>query len=206
MKRCPQCEFIYEDEQNICDMDGTMLAFDASSTADSVKQSPLRSFAIPALVGSMLAALLFLGFYASPLLVASPDARSRPAEAQTSPVGSPIPEPTATQPAGAQPSPHESPGLVSDGRRSEQAAMSAVHDRKDTADSRLAVRRDLPLLPRVPSLPRLPPARVGKQGSSTARDKNRDHVQLTSREPKKSSKVGLFLKKTGRIIKKPFKL
>jgi hypothetical protein len=206
MKRCPQCEFIYEDEQNICDMDGTMLAFDASGAADAVKQSPLRSFAVPALVGSMLAALLFLAFYASPLLVAGPDARSRPAETQTSPIGSPIAEPTATQPAGAQPSPYESPGVVSDGRRSEQAAMSAVDDRKDSAGSRLAIRRGLPPLPRVPSLPRLPPARVGKQESSTAGDKNRDHVQLTSREPKKSSKVGSFLKKTGRMIKKPFKL
>ena len=32
MKRCPQCEFIYEDEQTMCDMDGAVLAFDTSST------------------------------------------------------------------------------------------------------------------------------------------------------------------------------
>ncbi len=28
MKRCPQCEFIYEDDQSCCDMDGIDLVFD----------------------------------------------------------------------------------------------------------------------------------------------------------------------------------
>ena len=27
MKRCPECEFLYEDEQECCDMDGTVLRF-----------------------------------------------------------------------------------------------------------------------------------------------------------------------------------
>ena len=29
MKRCPQCEFIYEDDQSLCDMDGVLLVFDS---------------------------------------------------------------------------------------------------------------------------------------------------------------------------------
>ena len=29
MKRCPQCEFIYEDDQSMCDMDGVLLVFDS---------------------------------------------------------------------------------------------------------------------------------------------------------------------------------
>lgn len=29
MKRCPQCEFIYEDDQNLCDMDGSQLTLDS---------------------------------------------------------------------------------------------------------------------------------------------------------------------------------
>ncbi|HEX5966274.1 MAG TPA: hypothetical protein VFY51_10080, partial [Pyrinomonadaceae bacterium] len=28
MKKCPQCEFIYEDDQSLCDMDGVLLVFD----------------------------------------------------------------------------------------------------------------------------------------------------------------------------------
>lgn len=30
MKRCPECEFVYEDEQHTCDMDGAELIFDLS--------------------------------------------------------------------------------------------------------------------------------------------------------------------------------
>ena len=29
MKRCPQCEFIYEDDQSLCDMDGVLLVLDS---------------------------------------------------------------------------------------------------------------------------------------------------------------------------------
>ena len=29
MKRCPKCEFIYEDDQSLCDMDGVLLVLDA---------------------------------------------------------------------------------------------------------------------------------------------------------------------------------
>ena len=28
MKLCPQCQFIYEDDQNLCDMDGNALVYD----------------------------------------------------------------------------------------------------------------------------------------------------------------------------------
>src|SRR5947207_11044374 len=28
MKLCPQCQFIYEDDQNLCDMDGKALVYD----------------------------------------------------------------------------------------------------------------------------------------------------------------------------------
>ncbi|HZI62366.1 MAG TPA: hypothetical protein VFD62_16745 [Pyrinomonadaceae bacterium] len=31
MKKCPQCEFIYEDDQSLCDMDGVLLVFDSRS-------------------------------------------------------------------------------------------------------------------------------------------------------------------------------
>ena len=209
MKRCPQCEFIYEDEQTTCDMDGTMLAFDASNVAASaVSQSPLRSFALPAIVGTMLAALLFVAFYASPLMFASPDARSRAPEAQTSPPSNPAPEPAATQPTNDQPS-LPSAEEASDERRAEPVAI-ATNDREAAktnhtntraADSRLTIRRGVPPLRRVPSLPRLPPARVGPPVSSP-KDRSDQHAHGDAKRP---SKLGSFLKKTGRVIKKPFK-
>ena len=206
MKRCPQCEFIYEDEQITCDMDNTILAFDASvAAAGVVKRSQLKLFALPAVVGTMLAALLFAAFYASPLMFASPDERSQPAKAQTTV----SPEPAATGHASDQPESLPSPEVASDERRAEPD-VTATHDREPAktnhtnrvpADSRLTIRRGVPPLPRVPSLPRLSPARVGTPANST-QDRSEQRAHANAKRP---SKLGSFLKKTGRIIKKPFK-
>lgn len=208
MKRCPECEFIYEDEQTICDMDGTTLALDAHGATNSIVQrSTFRSVAVPAIVGTVLAALLFLVFIASPLSLANPDARTRPQENQTVPASIPEPSPIATQPVQEASPPPASPEESSDETRSEQVAMTSERNRKaalHSADNdRLTVRRGLPPLPRVPPLPRLNPAKVQTQTKSTKTDGN-PVIQSNERE-KRPSKVTSFLKKTGRIIKKPFK-
>ena len=198
MKRCPQCEFIYEDDQKTCDMDGALLAFDKNSPAVDVPRSKAKSFAVPALVGTGLAAVLVLAFYSSPLLVAKPDA------GQPSPEGiAPVSAPTPVQPVIEAPSTSPSPEAVLEPTSAERAAdgertSDANHANSKTADSRLTIRRGLPPLPRVPSLPRLPPARTQK--SSTSKTQNK-----VTTPPKKQSKVESFLKKTGRVITKPFK-
>ena len=212
MKRCPQCEFIYEDEQINCDMDGTLLAFDASVAGNAVNRSHLRAFALPAIVGTMLAALLFAAFYASPLMLARPDEPSRPAKAQTSPSSNPSPEPATTKPPDDQPSTLPSAEALSDERHA-APGITTTHDREPArtnstnlrgADGRLRIRRGVPALPRVPSLRRLPPARVGASASSPQKTRDRE-VQHAPGDSKRPSKVGSFLKKTGRVIKKPFK-
>ena len=199
MKRCPQCEFIYEDEQTTCDMDGAMLAFDKNSAAADRPRSRAKSFVVPAVVGTALAAVLVLAFYTSPLLVARPDASQLSPE-QTAPVN-PGPAPTPVQPVIETPSTSPSPEVL-EPTSAERAADSertsdANHANPKTADSRLTIRRGLPPLPRVPSLPRLPPARAQKSPAS------KDQIKVTP--PKKQSKVQSFLKKTGRVITKPFK-
>ena len=209
MKRCPDCEFIYEDEPTICDMDGTTLALDArGATSSLIKRSAFRTVAVPAIVGTLLAALLFLVFIASPLSLANPDARTRPQENQTVPASSPEPAPMATQPVQEASPPPASPQETSDESSSEQVAVTSERNRKaalnPSADDRLTVRRGLPPLPRVPPLPRLHPAKAQTQAKSRTTDGNRA-VQSDDRE-KRPSKVTSFLKKTGRIIKKPFKL
>ena len=196
MKRCPQCEFIYEDEQTTCDMDGAMLAFDQNSAAVDGPRSRMKSFVVPAVVGTALAAVLVLAFYTSPLLIAKPDADQLSPEL-TAPVN-----PTPVQPVIEVPVTSPTPEVV-EPTSAERAAESertsdANHAKSKTADSRLTIRRGLPPLPRVPSLPRLPPARAQK--SSTTKDQ----VKVAT-PPKKQSKVESFLKKTGRVITKPFK-
>jgi hypothetical protein len=66
MKLCPQCDFIYEDDQGFCDMDGKELVHDSASQAvDPTALSKLstnrsRSKRVPALLAgaAVLAALL----------------------------------------------------------------------------------------------------------------------------------------------------
>lgn len=200
MKRCPQCEFIYEDEQVTCDMDGVILAFDKTSTVVNGQRSMVKSFAVPALVGTASAVVLCLAFYSSPLLVANPEGPPvAPEQMPATPVSAPSPIPPAIE----VPSPLPSPPPLSEPSRDKQAANSARtsdanHANPSTSDSRLTIKRGLPPLPRVPTLPRLPPARVRKISAN-------DKVQITTSQPKKQSKVESFLKKTGRVITKPFK-
>lgn len=199
MKRCPQCEFIYEDEQSTCDMDGAILALDKSCAAVDGPRSSVKSFAVPAIVGTVLAVVLFLAFYTSPLLMAKPDAH-RVSPAQT-PSTNVVPAPTLEQSATPTPSPLPSPEVSSEHVSADRAANSrrtadSNHADAKPADHRLTIRSGLPPLPRVPSLRRLPPARVRKNSSTS---------QVTTSAPKKQSRVESFLKKTGRVIRKPFK-
>ena len=67
MKRCLQCEFVYEDEQSVCDMDGSELVHEADSLplpplADTASEPAVltakpapRNLAVPAFAGIILA-------------------------------------------------------------------------------------------------------------------------------------------------------
>jgi len=77
MKRCLECEFVYEDEQSVCDMDGSELVHEADSLplpplagsasepAVLTAKSAPRNIAVPAFAGIILAALLFIAYYAT---------------------------------------------------------------------------------------------------------------------------------------------
>jgi len=47
MKRCPQCEFIYEDDQSLCDMDGALLVFDSRTLPNLHALAPVDMPAVP---------------------------------------------------------------------------------------------------------------------------------------------------------------
>lgn len=42
MKRCPLCDFIYEDDQSVCDMDGIELVHDNGALIPTAKDTTLR--------------------------------------------------------------------------------------------------------------------------------------------------------------------
>jgi outer membrane biosynthesis protein TonB len=170
MKRCPQCQFIYEDDQSLCDMDGVLLVFDSRTLphlhalATVPPKTQRRNRVVPAFATLILALVLGMVYYVSTRRSAAPQTYSPASVTSTSdpaPVSNPTPE--------AQPS--ESP-------------KEEVKEEPKPATTK------------QPVAPAKKPVAKTASGSQTK----------TSTEPKKDeSKVGSILKKTGRILKKPFK-
>lgn len=169
MKRCPQCEFIYEDDQSLCDMDGVLLVFDSRTLPNlhalttvpaSPKAAQRRNRAVPAFASLVLALVLGMVYYVSTRQSNYPP--TIPASTlSVAPVAIPTPEPLPS----VEPTPVEEPVK-------EEVKQSAG------------------------------PAPAKKPATKTAA------VSQTKRttEPKKDdSKVESIFKKTGRILKKPFK-
>lgn len=106
MKRCPNCEFIYEDDQSHCDMDGTKLALDsrplpklqALTVTNVGSDSRWRSRAVPVFASAMLAIVLGFVYYVSTRQVATTATAvtdSSPIEAHIP--AAPSPEPTVSE-------------------------------------------------------------------------------------------------------------
>lgn len=190
MKRCPHCEFIYNDDQSLCDMDGQTLVIDNSfaltptGTGVAAIDSRPNALIIPTISGLALAAVLFFGYFASPLLL------SRSASDASVPVQVlPPPEPPPAVSDSLAVS-DESLDRASD---SNTAATESNSIREaTTADKRLSIPRGVRALPTLKPLPRLP-------GAQVTPPRNPAPAQ------KKDSKVESFLKKTGKVLKRPFK-
>ena len=159
MKRCPQCEFIYEDDQSMCDMDGVLLVFDsrtlpnlhALATVPAGPRPHRRSRAVPVFATLILSLVLGMVYYVS---TRRPNYTPpvQPSSLSVAPVTIPTPEPT-------------------------------------------------------PSIEETKPAVVEEPVKKPATKTTSTKLQTKrSPEPKKEdSKVNSILKKTGRILKKPFK-
>lgn len=174
MKRCPQCEFIYEDDQSLCDMDGVLLVFDSRKLPNvhalttvpvPPKTQQKRHRAVPAFASLILALVLGLVYYVSTQRKATQNAYTPPASAATSVNAVPEVKPTPE----AQPS--------------EMVQVEAVAEEAKPA-------------PRVVTTPAV--KKPAAKAVST-------QIKTTSEPKKEDSKVGSILKKTGRILKKPFK-
>ena len=172
MKRCPQCEFIYEDDQSLCDMDGVLLVFDSRSLPNHnalatvpAKPQPRRNRAVPAFATLILVLVLGMVYYVSTQRKARQPVIEIPASATSTSI--PVPE--------VSPTPQAQP------TEAIQVPPAAEEPKPATPTKQSA------------------PAPVKKASVKTT-------TATTSNEPKKDdSKVGSILKKTGRILKKPFK-
>ncbi len=174
MKKCPQCEFIYEDDQSLCDMDGVLLVFDSRTLPNldalatvPAKAQAKRNRAVPVFASLTLALVLCMVYYVSMYRKAAPNAYTTPTSAAS--IGNPEP---LEQPTPAEAKPAE---VV-------QAAETVEEPKVELkATSRAAT---------IPT--------VRKSTKATP-------IKTTSEPKKEDSKVGSILKKTGRILKKPFK-
>ena len=174
MKKCPKCEFIYEDDQSLCDMDGVLLVFDSRTLPNlhalqtvPAKVPPKRNRAVPAFATVILALVLGLVYYVSVQRRAVQDSDIPPQPIAATAVN-PVPEVNSTpaaQPAAAEPKP-EARKLESPKPEPVAATVSAK-----------------------------------KAATKPAPTPTKTQVE----EKKDDSKVGNILKKTGRILKKPFK-
>ena len=172
MKRCPQCEFIYEDDQSLCDMDGVLLVLDSRNLPNThalqtvpAKIPPRRNRAVTAFATLILALVLGLVYYVSVQRRATqnsytPEAPTAASTSNPAPEVKPTPE---SQPAAEEPKPEPA--------KAEPVAAAVVPAKRAATAAK--------------PLPTPAKAKV--------------------EEKKDDSKVGNILKKTGRILKKPFK-
>src|ERR1700752_2415360 len=184
MKRCPQCEFIYEDDQSLCDMDGALLVFDSRSLPNLHALAPVDAPAVPiapkahwrhrtfpAMAALILATVLSLVYF-----VTSQRRISQPA-----------PVPSVTLPASNLVAPSEASSKP-------EPPQPATEENAAAPVTKEATR------PEKTTAPATPPARKTNPKTSTTQPKPAQETK------KDDSKVGSILKKTGRILKKPFKL
>lgn len=235
MKLCSQCEFIYEDDQECCDMDGAALVYEP--TLESVFQTALEAkaklepplpaklsaplttvlpaetsttsrnvfaargrFALQVAACLVLAVMAFAAFYVAPRLLQT-QAQTSIEPVETRSTTDKLESPTAE---GAAPAPNAA--LPAEKRELETSSTS---DRLQTSHSKAGA--SFPALPVVKPLPRLKPLptlkplpRLQDQNRSLSPSRNAPVVKEKA-NAKKESRFGSFLKKTGRILTKPFK-
>ena len=183
MKRCPQCDFIYEDDQSLCDMDGRELVFDSkglllpedlvTQPTGLIAKSKRMNHAV-LMVAGFLGTLLFLAYFVITPRTAPQSTSQSSIKVSTGPQSTPALSP-APPVSRATPTP------------SSAATMKA-----NNSGAPIVKPARAPLTSPTPKLEEQKP-----------REKMRPEPE--SSQSKKDSKVVSILKKTGRILKRPFK-
>jgi hypothetical protein len=182
MKKCPQCESIYEDDQSLCDMDGVLLVFDsrtlpnlhalATVSAPLPEKGVRRSRMVPAFATLILMLAVASVYYVSTMRNSAPPDFSPASVTST----------TAEAPAAVPPAPAEDPNQA-------QAPVSEPTPEAATEEAPKE-RRETPVATKPAAAP----------------PRNATKPAVTKPEPKKDdNKVESILKKTGKLLKKPFK-
>ena len=181
MKRCPQCEFIYEDDQSLCDMDGILLVFDSQKLPKpkTAATPQWRSRGVTVGASAVLAIVLSLVYYVSTH------------QRNVTPVNS-TPSPATNA---AQPTSSELPVVSSE--------AVEVPKEAETTDAKPAPEVKSKEQPEIKAVPASNAA--SKQLKEKPKTKSPQKVSGSQPTSQNDSKLGSLLKKTGNVLKKPFK-
>ena len=209
MKRCPQCEFIYEDDQSHCDMDGARLTHDShplpklqaltTTRTEALNKSKWRTRVIPIIAALILTSVLGLVYYVS---IRQSSRRS------TAVAASPVAESPASN---LETSPAPASNAVASPESSSETDSKTTDETKATTDTDNAREEPSSLQP---------DSKKSETTSSTKpttitdrKPKTKPQVQNNTRPAaavkpveKKDSKVRSVLRKTGRFLKKTLPL
>jgi cytoskeletal protein RodZ len=199
MKRCPQCEFLYEDDQKVCDMDGKYLVFDSrtlprmDTLLAPVSALPARSQGrnrvLPAIAALILTTVLFLVYY-----VSSQQRAQTPKYSPAISTGATNSESNSVAPTESTPS---TSATIEDSQKATSAATdSSVTDtspNKGQSENSGSEEKPATTPAKAPPIKKSSTAKPSTVGTQSRSSKPED------------SKIGSILKKTGRILKKPFK-
>jgi hypothetical protein len=227
MRRCPQCEFFYEDDENLCAMDGTELVnyrgplpFEESSPSRTPARRNFYGRSLTLITAGAILAV------ASILFFQTVGKRRVPQSSFQTPLRSSTASPRTEQtPAAAVPEPNSI--LIPDGSSNSVARAKTKAITKVDPD-RQSDRDPFSTAPVASSTPLLKPSPIFSQAhaSTAAPPINSVTPVAKQREPalpsqpavsspseikpaatsqKSESKISSFLKRTGRALKKPFK-
>ncbi len=236
MKRCPQCDFLYEDDQVLCDMEGSTLVFEAHPALQKIAgaemsqpstQSRWRQFwwlAIPVMILGV--SLPVINNYRHLSRRAIPENASSPA-VTTEPINSPpesMATPRAENSVSPQP-PHSEAPVASPAEKKSLPSPVSIDSSGEKFSISQGSRVSTNVNANVSRIGRAVPARGFGRSLGANRAKT-GGIQIVEVRPKRSSgfklqpaatnfqtpevaknkdsKISQFLKKTGRVLKKPF--
>jgi hypothetical protein len=203
MKRCPKCEFIYEESQHLCDMDGMELVHDPQEipktrlprkrkAVTSILQ--LLAMALPAVV---LSALIFFGSSGQVAESADPDFNAAPAMKQPGVTSNTY---STVKTAGAPVQVIDGPSKKNGNEIGERSVSVPATNPTGANDLKNSTS---PAQERLPAKAVSDKSEVRKvKPEHAVRERNWQRTE----PPKKDSKISSLLKKTGRIFKKPFQM
>lgn len=184
MKRCPQCHFIYEEEQAFCDMDGARLVHDTHALPPTgpVPQKESR----PAWKHRLLIFVPIIAILTFAVVALRSNTNAPSAEPIAAAAGSSSPE-TGSEVVKAE----------EDSAANDPQPVETTPARSESNNTRRPANRDSD---RVTS-----PSRSAQNSTPKTASRNPVTPPPARREQKDESRIGSIFSKTKRLIKKPFK-